>query len=169
MGRPVVANNESGGFHGLIFDFIKKHKKDIKSVSMIMEPLDVIPVIEKEFPGASVNVISYREDDSRKFDIDLCIHQQFESKYDVVISQALLEHTCRPSIVVENLLDLCNVGGIVCIHTHLPGFGYHPWPYDCLRFFRDFWISLSSYLEFDLVDYAEAKEGHMIACLLKHF
>jgi hypothetical protein len=84
---------------------------------------------------------------------DLNILIQWPKRYDIVISQATMEHVCRPSIMMENLVAMTTPGGLISVHTHRPlhDGGYHAWPIDCCRFFPDFFIDLGRYLSYEVV------------------
>lgn len=61
--------------------------------------------------------------------------------YDLIISQAMFEHLIDPFKHLEDLSKLLKRGGYLIIHTHLPGYTYHRFPIDAIRFFPDWFES----------------------------
>jgi cyclopropane fatty-acyl-phospholipid synthase-like methyltransferase len=63
--------------------------------------------------------------------------------FDLIISQAILEHLITP---YAHMLDLCNLlqtDGYILVHTVTPGFVYHRYPIDVYRFFPDFFEKIA--------------------------
>ena len=61
--------------------------------------------------------------------------------FDLVISQAIIEHLVDPFGHVTALFELLGSGGTLIVQTVIPGFPYHRYPVDCVRFFPD-WFEL---------------------------
>ena len=57
--------------------------------------------------------------------------------FDLVVSQAILEHLLNPYKHVEDLTSLLKPQGHLILHTVMPGFPYHRHPIDSVRFFPD--------------------------------
>ena len=69
--------------------------------------------------------------------------ENLPNDFDVIVSQNVFEHLIDP---YKHLIDLKNklsLGGVIIIQTHLPGFQYHRYPIDALRFFPD-WFETSA-------------------------
>ena len=64
-------------------------------------------------------------------------------KFDCVISQSMYEHLIDPYKHFQDSVRLLNDGGILIIHTMMPGFNYHRHPVDCLRFYPDWFEELA--------------------------
>ncbi|MFO7962492.1 MAG: methyltransferase domain-containing protein [Desulfobacterales bacterium] len=60
-----------------------------------------------------------------------------EKKFDLIISQAVLEHLIDPCRHFYDISTLVKNNGRIIIHTVLPGFRYHRYPIDAVRFFPD--------------------------------
>jgi SAM-dependent methyltransferase len=73
-------------------------------------------------------------------------------EFDLIISQAMLEHLLNPYKHVADLSKMLNPGGKLILHTHIPGFGYHRYPVDCLRFFPDWFEETASRLTLNVLD-----------------
>lgn len=55
-------------------------------------------------------------------------HEQEPPKmgsFDIIISQAMLEHLLNPYKHVADLSGVLKPGTTLILHTHIPGFGYH--------------------------------------------
>ena len=76
--------------------------------------------------------------------LDVDIPWNFEEKppamgpFDLVISQAILEHLLDPYLHMSSLAGLVAPEGFLLVHTVTPGFVYHRYPIDSCRFFPDF-------------------------------
>jgi SAM-dependent methyltransferase len=73
-------------------------------------------------------------------------------KFDVIISQAMLEHLLDPYRHVTDLSGMLNPGGHLILHTHIPGFSYHRHPIDCLRFYPDWFEEVAKRLNLSVSD-----------------
>ena len=61
----------------------------------------------------------------------------FGQRFDLIVSQSMLEHLVDPYKHVCDCADLLTDEGHLIIHTMMPGFGYHRHPVDCFRFYPD--------------------------------
>ena len=69
-----------------------------------------------------------------------------ENKFDLIISQAILEHLINPYKHVQDITSFIKNEGHIIIHTVMPGFHYHRYPIDALRFYPDWFEELSERL-----------------------
>lgn len=60
---------------------------------------------------------------------------------DLIISQAMFEHLIDPYKHLKDLVKILKNKGYLIIHTQLPGYPYHRYPIDCLRFYPDWFES----------------------------
>jgi hypothetical protein len=72
--------------------------------------------------------------------------------YDVVVSQAVLEHLIDPYKHVVDLVGLTKSGGYLLFQTIMPGSGYHRAPVDCLRFYPDWFEEVAERLNLKVID-----------------
>ena len=72
--------------------------------------------------------------------------------FDCIVSQAMLEHLINPYKHVCDLYCLLENGGHLILHTHIPGFEYHRYPIDCMRFFPDWFEVMADRLGAAIVD-----------------
>jgi hypothetical protein len=147
----------------VLFGMIQKWAPK-KDVLLIAETPGVIPSVQSYLGGGwAIDCMEYEGLKGEAYSVDLNVLQDFDKQYACVMSQALLEHVCRPSVAIENMLRMTVPGGIVVLHTVNPGCGYHAFPIDCVRFFPDFWKDLSRYLPFELVWFRERHPNHFVA------
>jgi hypothetical protein len=66
--------------------------------------------------------------------------------FSLIVSQAMIEHLIDPYKHVRDLYSLLAVDGNLIIHTVVPGFGYHRYPVDCVRFFPDWFEEVADRL-----------------------
>jgi SAM-dependent methyltransferase len=161
----IKAPNLSQGFHGILFDMATKFKSG-PEVLMIAENPAVADPVKAAMPWANLHFFEYSGSHGVDFEVDMNVRQEFDTQYDVVISQALLEHVCRPSVVIENKANLLKSGGVMVLHTHGPAMGYHGYPIDCVRFYKDFFEDLCKYLPIELIDFHE-EAVHIFAAYKK--
>lgn len=69
-----------------------------------------------------------------------------------IMSQAMLEHLIDPYKHVCDCFGLLEPGGYLIIHTVMPGFHYHRYPVDCLRFYPDWFEEVATRLDAKVVD-----------------
>jgi len=69
--------------------------------------------------------------------------ENIPSDFDLIVSQAMFEHLIDPYKHFRDLANLLKQGGHLVIHTHVPGYTYHRYPIDAVRFFPD-WFELSA-------------------------
>jgi len=76
--------------------------------------------------------------------LDVDIPWNFEKQvpemgaFNLIISQAILEHLLDPYQHMLALNTLLEKGGYLLVHTVTPGFVYHRYPIDSCRFYPDF-------------------------------
>lgn len=68
------------------------------------------------------------------------------SKFDKIIVQATFEHLYDPVMALKNLSRSLQEGGEMYIHTHVPGFQYHQFPRDYLRFYPDWFVDSQEFV-----------------------
>ncbi len=88
------------------------------------------------------------------------------SRFDCVVSQAILEHLLDPYKHVRDCASLLANGGYLLIHTVMPGFIYHRHPVDCMRFYPDWFEEVAKRLNFSVVD-KSMSDGHIVYLLRK--
>lgn len=66
-----------------------------------------------------------------------------DGDFDLIISQAMFEHLINPYKHLVDLASKLSAEGVLIIHTVVPGFPYHRFPIDSVRFFPDFFEKAS--------------------------
>ena len=75
-----------------------------------------------------------------------------EKKIDLVVSQAILEHLINPYKHLHDLTNLISSKGYIMIHTVTPGFPYHRYPIDSLRFFPDWFEEVAKRFNLNVIN-----------------
>lgn len=86
---------------------------------------------------------------------------------DIIASQAMLEHLVDPYRHMCDCYSLLKPGGMLIVHTELPGFQYHRFPVDCVRFYPDWFEEVAARLSADVMARFLSVEGHIVYCLAK--
>lgn len=157
----IPAKNASSGFHGILLAMIG-HYGPGEIALLLSEPPEVLPIFQSRFPNTTFEITSYSGQLCDKFEFDLNVFTPSEKKYDIVFSQATLEHVCRPSIAIENMVERCKSGGYAIIHTVGPTCPLHRLPVDCVRFMRDFYYDLTKYIPATVEVFLESGMHHFV-------
>jgi len=72
------------------------------------------------------------------------------TQYDCIVSQSMLEHLIDPYKHVRDCASLLKPGGHMILHTMMPGFNYHRYPVDCMRFYPDWFEEVSKRLSLEV-------------------
>ena len=88
-------------------------------------------------------------------------------KVNLIASQAILEHLIDPFKHLEDCYGLLHPGGHMVFSTVIPGFQYHRYPVDCLRFFPDWFEEVARRLEAQVVLRSMSKTTTLIAYTLR--
>ena len=150
----IEADNISQGFHGTLLDHLEKYLKPDNTVLLVAEPRNITWFMGSYFPTAKFESLEYEGLRGEDY-YDLNILREPNPIYDIVFSQALLEHVCRPSIVIENMANFTIPSGYIIMHVAGRNFEYHPYPIDCVRFFEDFFRDLERYIPIKVIEYHE--------------
>jgi len=70
---------------------------------------------------------------------------------DLIASQAIIEHLVDPFKHLADCYNLLKPGGHMVFSTVIPGFQYHRYPVDCLRFFPDWFEGVARKLDAEVV------------------
>jgi len=72
-------------------------------------------------------------------------------EFDLIVSQAILEHLLNPYKHMHDLTGLLTLNGYLIIHTVLPGYRYHRYPIDALRFYPDWFEEIAKKLKLTII------------------
>lgn len=85
---------------------------------------------------------------------------------DLIISQSILEHILSPMLHVTELAQRLNRGGLLMVFTCLPGFEYHRYPHDTLRYHPDWFEAMADRLRLEVLRRRIVNNG-LFYCLRK--
>jgi len=128
-------NSESGYYHGEIIRWVQELSPAPKRTLLAGEAKQAAVKLEEIMALGKVTTTGV---------LDVDIFWNFEEKapelgkFDLIISQAILEHLITPYEHLVSLASLMSPGGYLLVHTVTPGFVYHRYPIDSFRFFPDF-------------------------------
>ena len=74
-----------------------------------------------------------------------------DEEIDLIVSHAIFEHLLRPYKHFNELAKLVRAQGYIIIHTVMPGFRYHRYPIDAMRFYPDWFEESGSRLNLKVV------------------
>lgn len=86
---------------------------------------------------------------------------------DCIVSHAMLEHLIDPCRHVLDCFGLLRPQGFLVLHSVMPGFQYHRFPVDCLRFFPDWFEELAIRLNARIASRYLSGQGHIVYVLSK--
>jgi len=83
-----------------------------------------------------------------------------DKKIDLIVSRAIFEHLLNPYKHLRDLTRLVKKQGKIIIHTVMPGFRYHRYPIDALRFYPDWFEEMADRLNLTIVN-KRINENHI--------
>lgn len=145
----LLFKNESKNVAGLLVSEIIKPILDLKlkprKVLLDGDDKSVVEQVRKRFSFDNAEIITAGIEGN--YDYDWNFENDYPSdmpkEYDLIISQAMFEHLIDPYKHFKDLARLLNREGYLIIHTHIPGYTYHRYPIDAVRFFPD-WFETSA-------------------------
>ena len=75
-----------------------------------------------------------------------------QRQYDCIVSQSMIEHLIDPYKHIRDCTSLLKPNGHMILHTVMPGFNYHRYPVDCVRFYPDWFEEVAKRLALTVVD-----------------
>jgi SAM-dependent methyltransferase len=150
IGGWYKVSNLSGGYHGLLrqwWDYYGLGEK----VLLVSETVVVRKEFETMYKGKEFVATDYFTEishDNNPPDVLWNVYEEPPARlkpgsFSSIICQATLEHIHDPIGVLRRLVALLGPTGYLYIHTHTPGFQYHPFPRDYLRFYPDWFQDMS--------------------------
>lgn len=175
IGGAFRVSNLSGGYHGILKQYwnfyLTKKNPNVLLISesdkvkqefntfyseWIIDTIDLYPEINVD--KTQPNIVG-----------DICSQTNpLTKKYDLIINQATIEHVYNPFQAMYNLSNALELDGILITHTHPPGFGYHRYPNDYIRFMKDWWYDLPKYIDgIILMELCMSENSHVFTCYKK--
>ncbi|MBU1181382.1 MAG: class I SAM-dependent methyltransferase [Proteobacteria bacterium] len=144
--------NESRGISGEIVNIVIKLRGPAKTVLLPGES-NYVKTAWADLLGLdedSIITAGLAEHVDFKWNFEESPPSSLES-VDCIVSQAILEHLIDPYKHVRDCWNLLNDNGHLILHTVIPGFHYHRYPIDCLRFFPDWFEEVAKRMEAEVV------------------
>lgn len=143
--------NESGQIRGEIVFLLKEIHGSIKSLFLPGEKNIIKPLYSDllAIPVAAITTAGLAE--------EMDWHWNFEEsppefgKFDCIVSQAMLEHLIDPYMHMRDMENHLAPAGFLIVHSVTPGFDYHRYPVDCVRFFPDWFEEVGKRLRLVVV------------------
>lgn len=137
-----VSNNSNvtGQYLAEISLFITKTKKHFQKVLLDGDDKNVKDFLKKikSLHQSKITTIGINGNFDIKWDFEEKMPKELkDKKFDLVISQSNFEHLLNPYIHFQELIKLLTKNGFFILATHLPGYPYHRWPIDTIRFMPD--------------------------------
>lgn len=145
-------SKESRAIRGVIVDIIHKLEQKISRVLLPGEYNTDKSYYVKLFGINPSDIVTAGIGGDMDYEWNFEVEPPEMGKFDLIVSQAMMEHLLNPYKHVADLSELLNPGGILIIHTHIPGFGYHRHPVDCVRFYPDWFEETAERLNLRVYD-----------------
>jgi SAM-dependent methyltransferase len=149
-------SNESGFYHGELIKWsadlypncVLFAGENTKTATYLKEKINAKKVIT-----AGLSEVDYRWNFEHTA-------PDIPGKIDLIISHAIFEHLLNPYKHLSELARLVETQGVLIIHTVMPGFRYHRYPVDTLRFYPDWFEEMADRLQLKIVN-KRIKEDHI--------
>jgi len=146
----LTVPNLSGSYHGLLRKQWETHGLGRRCL-LVSETSDVRRCFEEAYPDTAFVCTDYytnlRADNP--CDVVWNVYEEAPAQlepgsFDSVICQAMLEHIMDPAGAMCRFCRLTAPGGMVYVHTHTPGYPYHAYPRDYVRFWPDWFRDIET-------------------------
>lgn len=143
---------ESGKIYGAIVKFLREIPTPVRSVLLPGENNRVKPVYAQMLGLDESHIVTAGILDDMDVQWNFEQPPVFEQRFDCIVSQSMLEHLIDPYKHVRDCASLLDNGGHMILHTVMPGFNYHRYPVDCMRFYPDWFEEVAKRLALDIHD-----------------
>ena len=137
---------ESGKVYGAIIYFLESINEQANNVLLAGEDESVKPVYGKILGLELDKIDTAGVMDGMDYHWDFEYSPPMDKQYSCIVSQSMLEHLIDPYKHVKDCVSLLENGGVLIVHTMMPGFDYHRYPVDCFRFYPDWFEEVSKRL-----------------------
>ena len=104
-----------------------------------------------DLPDADIVTAGYGKEYDFFWDYENDPPKKLPGNYDLIISQSIVEHLIDPYKHFVDLAKLLKKGGVIMFQTDMPGFTYHRFPIDTLRFFPDWFEAVGKKLNLKVI------------------
>jgi len=143
---------ESGKIYGGIVHFLLSLPRPPASLFLPGENNAVKPVYASLLNIAREQIVTAGVLDDMDVRWDFEKDPPMREQYDCIVSQSMLEHLIDPYKHVRDCAALLKPGGHMILHTMMPGFNYHRYPVDCVRFYPDWFEEVAKRLSLAVAD-----------------
>jgi SAM-dependent methyltransferase len=175
VGGRYYCSNLSNGYHGILKQYWELYTKKEEAIDVLL--ISENNKVKKEFnityPNWNIKTLDlyYNLTDSVPDIIgDVCsnVNPIVDTKFDLILNQATLEHLYNPFKCMENLISSLKKDGVLVSHTHPPAFPYHSFPRDYFRFMIDWWLDLPKYIaDIQLMELCMYSNSHVFSVYKK--
>ena len=126
--------SESGVYHGELV----KWAKDVSpnNVLFVGENKPTAHILKSIIQAPEVHTAGLG-DAEFEWNFENDAPEELMQGFDLIVSQAILEHLLNPYKHLSDLRSLVGENGYIVLHTVMPGFSYHRHPIDSVRFYPD--------------------------------
>lgn len=171
VGGKFGVYNFSGGYHGILKQWFDSYCGIHSKCLLISENNKVKESFEKEYPKMDFRTLDYYDNMGEEVDFgfDICSQKvsEIQEEFGLILCQATLEHLYDPWNAMKNMKNLLTDSGVILIHTHVPGYYYHPYPRDYLRYHPDWFLDLEKFMENIKLKELIVKDFHIFALYQK--
>jgi hypothetical protein len=147
--RITGLDSESGIIYGAIVEFIRSIKIPVNNLLLPGENNSIKNIYKESFSIPKVSNAGIL--DGMDYFWDFEKDPPDIGKFQLIVSQAILEHLVNPYKHLEDLSGLLDSGGYLIVHSEMPGFMYHRYPVDCQRFYPDWFEEMGKRLNLRIV------------------
>jgi SAM-dependent methyltransferase len=147
------ARTESGMLMGEIVKIIFDLDAQPKHILLDGDPKKIVRQFKKrlKLSSAKVLTVGIGNDFDYYWDFEKNPPKRLPKKFDLIVSQAMLEHLVDPYKHITDLVNRLDSRGVLIVHTVMPGFTYHRYPIDSFRFFPDWFEICAERLHLDIM------------------
>jgi len=139
-------HSESGIILGCISQFIREIETPVDSLLLPGENNEIKRVYQDRFKIPRARTAGILDDVDFRWNFEEDPPPM--GQYQLIVSQAILEHLINPYKHLSDLHRLLEPGGHLIVHSVLPGYFYHRYPLDCLRFYPEWFEEVANRLGF---------------------
>jgi SAM-dependent methyltransferase len=145
----LIFNNSSrnvcGRFYGEIIKILVDLKLNPENILLDGDNKSVVAQFKERlnFNKSTVSTVGLGGDFDYLWNFEDDCPKELTNNFDLIISQAMIEHLINPFKHLEDLSKLLKNDGYLIVHSVMPGYTYHRYPIDTVRFFPD-WFEFSA-------------------------
>lgn len=137
--------NESTFYSGEIIKWIKDINNPTNKILLAGDNRQIAMLLGKAINSMNIYTAGIIDDVDFKWDFEDKVPNI--GKFNIIVSQVMLEHLIDPYKHMYDLSSLLLPNGYLVIHTVCPGYGYHRYPIDTLRFYPDWFEEVGKRLK----------------------